>query len=227
MCGRFAFYSPQEAITRLFGVSDPPPVEPRFNIAPTQLIAVVRAGETARSLSMLYWGLVPHWARDRAIGARMINARSETLREKPSFRTAYRRRRCLVLANGYYEWQRLGSVRQPWYIGLGTGEPFAMAGLWEHWQNPVDQTVLESCTIITTAPAASIAHIHNRMPVIVPADAYEPWLDPANERVADLDTLLVACDPAALRAWPVSREVNNARNQGASLIEPWTSAAEH
>jgi putative SOS response-associated peptidase YedK len=219
MCGRFAFYSPHEAVVRLFGLADAPHVEARYNIAPTQYITTVRANGSRRIPGMLYWGLVPGWAKDKAIGARMINARGETLREKPAFRVAYRRRRCLVLADGYYEWQRTDGPKQPYFIGLDIGDPFAMAGLWESWRNPADDTVLESCAIITTEPAASIAQIHNRMPVILPPATYDEWLDPGNEVVEDLDRLLVPCDPAALRAYPVSRRVNNARNQGADLIE--------
>src|SRR5262245_49972187 len=135
MCGRFAFYSAHEAIARLFGIADAPEVEPHWNIAPTQFVPVVRerAG-SARRLALLYWGLVPYWAEDKAIGARMINARAETLRDKTAFREAYRKRRCLVLADGYYEWQRSGAVRQPWFIHRSSGEPFGMAGLWESWR---------------------------------------------------------------------------------------------
>jgi putative SOS response-associated peptidase YedK len=130
MCGRFAFYSPHEAVTRLFGVVGAPPIEPRYNIAPTQFIATVREAGGPRELAMLSWGLVPSWAKDKSIGARMINARSETLTEKPSFRNAYRRRRCLILADGYYEWQRSGPVKQPYFIAFEDGEAFGMGGLW-------------------------------------------------------------------------------------------------
>jgi putative SOS response-associated peptidase YedK len=224
MCGRFAFYSSHEAVRRLFGVADAPPIEPRYNIAPTQFVAAVRADDTGRRLAMLYWGLVPHWAKDKRTGARMINARSETLKEKPSFRNAYRRRRCLVLADGYYEWQRRNEGKQPFFISAANGEPFGMAGLWETWQGPDETSPLESCTIITTVPADSIAHIHDRMPVIVPADAYGTWLDPANDDLTDLDRLLVPCAPDRLRAYPVSRGVNNARNQGPQLIDALQTA---
>ena len=222
MCGRFAFYSPHESVTRLFGVGDAPGVEPRWNIAPTQYIAAVRAGpgSAARRLSLLYWGLVPSWAKDKAIGARMINARGETLQEKPSFRSAYRRRRCLVIADGWYEWQRSGPVKQPYYITLAGGEPFGMAGLWESWRDPASSEPLESCTIVTTQPAASIAHVHDRMPVVLPQAAHGEWLDPDNGAVERLDRLLVPYDSSALRARPVSRRVNNARNDDAGLIEP-------
>jgi putative SOS response-associated peptidase YedK len=221
MCGRFAFYSPHEAVTRLFGVADAIDVEPRWNIAPTQSIAAVRAGDDGRrELAMLHWGLVPSWAKERSIGARMINARGETLREKPSFRNAYRRRRCLILADGYYEWQRSGSVKQPFFIYFTDREPFGMAGLWESWKDPVSGEPLESCCIVTTSPAASVAYVHDRMPVIVPAGAHAEWLDAANANVERLDRLLVPWAAAGLVARPVDRRVNDARNQGADLVEP-------
>jgi putative SOS response-associated peptidase YedK len=221
MCGRFAFYSPHEAVVRLFGVGpDTPEVEPRWNIAPTQFVPAVRADEAGRrSLSMLYWGLVPGWAKEKAIGARMINARAETLAEKPSFRSAFKRRRCLVLADGYYEWQRSGAVKQPYYIRLASGEPFAMAGLWERWRDPESGSPLESCTIVTTTPAAAIAHLHDRMPVILAPESYGIWLAPDREQSVEIDRLL---GPSGLdlAAGPVGRQVNNARNDGPDLVEP-------
>jgi putative SOS response-associated peptidase YedK len=218
MCGRFAFYSPHEAVTRLFGVADAPEIEPRYNIAPTRFVATIREAGGPRQVAMLYWGLVPSWAKDKAIGARMINARAETLGEKPSFRSAYRRRRCLVLADGYYEWQRSGAVKQPYFISLGSGEPFGMAGLWEHWRDPLTGEELESCCIVTTSPVASVAHVHDRMPVIVPPGDHAQWLDPGNAATARLERLLAPCDPG-LMAVPVSRRVNDARNQGPELVE--------
>jgi putative SOS response-associated peptidase YedK len=219
MCGRFAFYSPHEAVIRLFGVAAAPEIEPRWNIAPTQFIATVREAGGPREVAMLYWGLVPSWAKEKSIGARMINARSETLGEKPSFRNAFRRRRCLILADGYYEWQRSGAVKQPYFIGFGDGQPFGMAGLWERWRDPASGEPLESCCIVTTAPAASVAHVHDRMPVIVPPGAYAEWLDPKNEATDRLARLFEPCGRPGLQARPVSRRVNDARNQGAELIE--------
>ena len=217
MCGRFAFYSPHEAVTRLFGVVGAPDVEPRYNIAPTQFIATVRADAGGRrELAMLYWGLVPSWAREKAIGARMINARSETLAEKPSFRAAYRRRRCLVLADGWYEWQRSGAVKQPYYIGFASGEPFGMAGLWESWRDPASGEPLESCCIVTAPAAPELAFVHDRMPVIIPAAEHAAWLDAAGRP----DALLVPWSRGGLAARPVSRRVNDARNEGANLVAP-------
>jgi putative SOS response-associated peptidase YedK len=229
MCGRFAFYSPHEAVVRLFAVAgDAPEVEPRYNIAPTTFIPAVRelpAGAPARRLALLYWGLVPSWATDKAIGARMINARGETLREKPSFRAAYQRRRCLVLADGYYEWQRSAATKQPYFIRLESREPFAIAGLWEAWRDPAGGEPLESCTLVTTSPAPSIAHIHDRMPVILSPVDYAEWLDPGNTDVARLDRLLAPHTAAPLVAQAVSRLVNNTRNQGPRLIEAYIDEA--
>jgi len=219
MCGRFAFYSPHEAVTRLFGVAAAPEIEPRYNIAPTQFIATVRETDGPRDVALLYWGLVPSWAKEKAIGARMINARAETLTEKPSFRSAFRRRRCLVLADGYYEWQRSGTVKQPYFIAFDGGAPFGMAGLWERWRDPLSGEPLESCCIVTTSPAPAVAHVHDRMPVIVPRDAYAEWLDPRNEATDRLARLLGPTADPGLQARPVSRRVNDARNQGADLIE--------
>lgn len=226
MCGRFAFYSPHEAVTRLFGVAEAPEVEPRYNIAPTQYVAVVRtdASDALRRVGMLYWGLVPSWAKDKSIGARMINARGETLREKPSFRSAYRRRRCLVLADGYYEWQRSAGAKQPYFISFADGKPFGMAGLWETWRDPASGDALESCCIVTTAPAPAVAHVHDRMPVIVGRADYDEWLDPRNEAVERLDRLLVPCAIEGLGARAVDRRVNDARNQGADLLSQPGSA---
>jgi putative SOS response-associated peptidase YedK len=223
MCGRFAFYSPHEAVVRLFGVADfAPDIVPRYNIAPTTHVPTVRElpDDPARRLALLYWGLVPSWAKERSIGARLNNARSETLREKPSFRNAYKRRRCLVLADGYYEWQRSASAKQPYYIQLDSLDPMAIAGLWETWRDPANDSLLESCTLITTSPVASIAHIHDRMPVILPPASYAEWLDPANTDVDRLDRLLAPNAAVALTARPVGKQVNNARNEGPSLIEP-------
>jgi len=220
MCGRFAFYSPHEAIVRLFGVATASEIEPRWNIAPTRFIATVREVGGPREVAMLYWGLVPSWAKEKAIGARMINARSETLAEKPSFRNAFRRRRCLVLADGYYEWQRTGATKQPYFIAFDDGQPFGMAGLWERWRDPASGEPLESCCVVTTAPASAIAHVHDRMPAIVPPEGYAEWLDPTNEATDRLARLLQPCQRADLRARPVSSRVNDARHQGADLVEP-------
>lgn len=223
MCGRFAFYSPHEAVVRLFGLPDDSPgIESRYNIAPTTYIPAVREDVAAtRRLAMLYWGLVPVWAKEKSIGSRMINARAETLREKPAFRAAYRKRRALVVADGYYEWMKLGARdKQPYFIQPASGGPFAFAALWEHWRDPATGEPLQSCTLITTNAPRPIAHIHDRMPVIIPNAAYAEWLDPRNEDLDRLDRLLVAESAGDLVARLVGRAVSNARNEGAGLIEP-------
>jgi putative SOS response-associated peptidase YedK len=222
MCGRFAFFSAHEAMLRLFALpADTPRVEPRWNIAPTQYVPVVRVEHDGlRRLAMLYWGLVPHWAKEKSIGARMINARADTLAEKPSFRTAFRRRRCLVLASGYYEWQALPSGKQPWFIRRRDGAPFAMAGLWESWIERAGEPALESCTIVTTDAGGRLAELHHRVPAILQPADYPRWLDPKHADTADLAPLLVGPQDGELEPVPVSRRVNNARNEGPELVEP-------
>jgi len=169
MCGRFAFYSPSEAAAALFGVSGSLPVEPRYNIAPTQYIAAVRDGEDKeRELVMLRWGLVPSWAKDPSIGNRMINARAETVAEKPSFRAAYRRRRCVVLADGFYEWRRAGDTKTPYFISLASGKPFALAGLWENWHDKESDESIQTTTLITTEANDFMRPLHHRMPMPSP-----------------------------------------------------------
>jgi len=216
VCGRFAFYSPSEAAAALFGVSGSIPVEPRYNIAPTQTIAAVRNGEdNERELVMLRWGLVPSWAKDPSIGNRMINARAETVAERPSFRAAYRRRRCIVLANGFYEWRREGDIKTPYFISLASGKPFALGGLWESWHNRESDDTIQTTALITTAANDFMRPLHHRMPMILETDAANDWLGGDN---AMLETATEKNPP--LRAWPVDRRVNNARNQGEELIEP-------
>ena len=196
-------------------------LEPRYNIAPTQDVAAIRAGEEgARSFVMLHWGLVPKWAKERAIGNRMINARSETLAEKPSFRDAFRKRRCLVLADGWYEWQVAPGGKQPWFVRMKDARPFAFAGLWERWKDPANGAQLESCTIVTTDAAPSIKKIHERMPVVLAEADWDRWLDTAFSDTDMLSELLRPFDPKLLEAWQVSREVNAPKNQGPELIAP-------
>jgi putative SOS response-associated peptidase YedK len=223
MCGRFAFYSPHEAVVRLFGLPDDTlAVEPRYNIAPTTGIPAIREDIAAtRRLSLLYWGLVPAWAKEKSIGARMINARAETLREKPAFRSAYRNRRALVVADGYYEWMKTGARdKQPYFIRPASGSPFALAALWETWRDPATGDPLESCALITTNAPRRIAHIHDRMPLIIPPAAYDEWLDPRNHDLDHLDRLLNPEGAGEMLAHPVSRTVSNARNEGSALIAP-------
>lgn len=216
MCGRFAFYSPSEATAALFGVDGALAVEPRYNIAPTQYVAAVRDDEQQRrEMVMLRWGLVPFWAKDPSIGNRLINARAETVAEKPSYRAAFRHRRCIVLADGFYEWRRSGDEKTPHMISLASGEPFALAGLWENWTNKESGESLQSMTLITTEANDFMQPIHHRMPLILQPDTANEWLAGSNTYMQGAATLT-----PPLQAWPLDRRVNNARNEGAELIEP-------
>ena len=215
MCGRFAFYSPAEATARLFGASGSLDIKPRYNIAPTQEIAAIRPQDDSRELVALRWGLVPFWAKDPSIGNRMINARAETVAEKPAFRAAYRRRRCLVPADGFYEWKKERQGKTPWLISREDGEPFAFAGLWERWTSKETGEDIESATLITTAANDFMADLHDRMPVILVPDTADRWLAGGDDA---LDYAIGHTPP--LKAWPVDRRVNNARTEGEDLIRP-------
>lgn len=216
MCGRFAFYSPAEAAAELFGVEVAIEHEPRYNIAPTQDVLAIRKNvEDRRELVTLRWGLVPFWAKDPSIGNRMINARAETVAEKPAYRAAYRRRRCLVLADGFYEWRREGDRKTPYFITLESDKPFALAGLWEHWEDRDSGEALETATLITTAANDFMAKVHHRMPMVLQPSRAGDWLG------GDYDMTARATDECPkLKAWPVDRRVNNARNEGEDLVRP-------
>jgi putative SOS response-associated peptidase YedK len=220
MCGRYALYTPVEAMVRLFGLVEAQAQPPRYNIAPTQIVSVVRADDQgARRAEGLRWGLVPFWAKELAIGNRMINARGETVAEKPAFRQAWRRRRCLIPADGFYEWQKLPDGKQPWFISSDGPEPLAFAGLWERWDDRGRAEPVETCTIITTTANLTLRPLHERMPVILAPGAWDRWLDPGagNEELASL--LRPAADEL-LSARPVSRRVNSPGNDGPELVEP-------
>jgi putative SOS response-associated peptidase YedK len=195
------------------------PVEPRYNIAPTQDVAVV-LNETPDRLSLLQWGLIPSWAKDPAIGGQMINARAETIAEKPAFRTPFKKRRCLVLADGFYEWHKEadGKTKTPMYVRLKTGEPFAMAGLWDVWKTP-DGASRRTCTIVTTEPNTMLAPVHNRMPVILPRDTEMDWLDNSLEPLA-LMSMLKPYAADLMQMYPVSRRVNAPANDEPALVQP-------
>jgi len=203
MCGRYALHASPEVVALMFGLSEVPAYQPRFNIAPTADVLIIGRNEAA----MVRWGLVPRWAKDPAIGARMNNARAETVAEKPSFRDAYRKRRCLIPASGFYEWKPESGGKQPYYIYPAKGELFAFAGLWEQWHE------LRTCAVITTEANAKMSAIHERMPVIVPRSEYANWLAGAGD-------LLHPCPDSAIDICRVSRAVNNARNEGPALVEP-------
>ncbi len=220
MCGRFSLAAKTQQLAEAFaGVEFPAGVSPRYNIAPTQPVAVI-ANTGQNKLDFFLWGLIPSWAKDPAIGQQMINARAETLAEKPSFKAAYRRRRCLILADGFYEWRKEadGKTKTPLHIGLESGQPFALAGLWERWASPMGDEIL-SCTIITTSPNELMAAIHNRMPVILPPEAYALWLDPAERAATELAPLLRPFPAELMHAYPVSKLVNNPRNDSPACIE--------
>lgn len=220
MCGRFTLTAKPTTLATLFDLDDVPEIAPRFNIAPTQPVAAVRLAPRAqkREFTYLTWGLIPSWAKDIRMGSRLINARAETVAEKPSYRAAFKRRRCLIPADGFYEWQKLEDRKQPYYIAMRDRNPFAIAGLWEHWEGG-DGSVIQSCTLLTTEPNELVAPLHNRMPVILhPAD-YEEWLHPGADP-GQLMHLLRPYPAAEMVAYPVSAFVNSPANDGPDCIQP-------
>jgi putative SOS response-associated peptidase YedK len=221
MCGRFTLTKPVPVLAEFFLFPDSAaPQEPRYNIAPTQAVAVVRApaGSHHRELAFLRWGLIPSWATDPAIGNRLINARAETVAEKPAFRSAFRQRRCLVLADGFYEWQRQGNKKQPYYFRMRDGQPFAFAGLWERWED--QGKPVETCTLLTTEANDVLRPVHERMPVILEPDTHDRWLDPAVQKAELLKPLLHPYRSEAMIGYPVSALVNNPRNESPKCVEP-------
>ena len=235
MCGRFVSSSSAEDISRYFGVAEVSEQalehSPNYNTAPTTDVFVVYSDGSTRRLDTFHWGLVPRWAKDIKIGNRLINARAETVAEKPSFRAAFKKRRCILPADGFYEWNRPEGAKrkQPWYIQRPDGEPFAFAGLWEEWRGTLpgsgtdggagddaEQVTIRSSTIITGEANEKMAELHDRMPVILPASAWEEWLDPATDP-SRLTKLLVPAPKELITFHPVSTEVNNVRNKGEHL----------
>lgn len=218
MCGRFSIFADPERLAERFNATAPAEgLVPRYNAAPTQDLPVL-LNQGDRVIQLLRWGLVPFWAKDPSIGNRMINARSETLAEKPSYRTALRKRRCLVLADGFYEWQKVPGGKVPMRVALKSGEPFAFAGLWETWDAP-DGDLLRTFTIITTSPNDLVAPIHNRMPVILLPEYEAVWMDNAAHQEAWLD-LLRPYPADLLTAYPVSTRVNSPSNDDPSIVQP-------
>jgi putative SOS response-associated peptidase YedK len=221
MCGRFTLTATPQQLQEAFpGLQTPPEMPARYNIAPTQPVAVI-TNHLPDKLDFFTWGLIPSWAKDPSIGSRLINARAETLAEKPAFRAAFRRRRCLIPASGFYEWrQELGSkTKTPLYISLPNGAPLAFAGLWENWNAPDGSQIL-SCTIITTPPNDLMRSIHNRMPAILAPEDYAAWLDPDVSDPSALQGLLQPFKAAPLQAHPVSRLVNSPANDLPASIAP-------
>lgn len=224
MCGRYMMTSPVDAMQQLFRFEERPNLPPRFNVAPTQDVPIVRLRKSGegRELALVRWGLIPYWAKDPAIGNKLINARAESVATKPAFREAFRRRRCLVPANGFYEWEKRGRTRQPWLIRRKDGELLAFAGLWEVWRNDKGERI-HSCTIVTGEPNAVAGRFHDRMPVILDPDDYERWLRAEPE---DALRLLGPCPDAWLEAYPVSPRVNSPANDDPELIEPLAAQQE-
>ncbi|HEY9851452.1 MAG TPA: SOS response-associated peptidase [Leptolyngbyaceae cyanobacterium] len=220
MCGRFTLIQIEKLLTDIFQVSSVPSLSPRYNIAPTQSIAtILQNSETEeRECKMMKWGLIPSWSKDTKIGAKMINARAETLAEKPAFRSAFKRRRCLIVADGFYEWKTQDGKKQPFYFRLADGKPFGFAGLWERWEKE-DSEAIESCTIITISANELMQPIHDRMPVILDERDYDRWLDPKVQKPESLQSLLQPYRSQEMTCYPVSTKVNNARTDSPECLK--------
>lgn len=207
-------------LAEVFGVLRLDDVRARYNVAPSQAIPVVRQNGSVRQFALLRWGLIPRWATDPKMGVRTINARAETVATKPMFRDAFRRRRCVIPADGFFEWKKDGSKKKrPFYITRADGHPFGFAGLWERWERPGVQAI-ESCTVITTDANDLLQDLHDRMPVILPEDAYDRWLDPTQDDQAELSAMLVPFPPNELALYEVSPLVNSPRNDSPECVAP-------
>ena len=213
MCGRYRLSRRKQLIADYFDTVDEIDWEPRYNIAPTQNVGIIRQDREApvRKFSLVRWGLIPYWAKDPSIGQKMINARSETVLDKPAFREAFHDRRCLVPADGFYEWARAGSSKQPMHIGMQDDSLFAFAGIWDRWKGASGDLV-ETCSILTTTPNSLLADVHDRMPVILEPENYELWLDPGFKDLNTLTAMLKPFDPAQMKWYPVSTLVNSSAN---------------
>jgi len=226
VCGRFTQERPASELAEIFG-AEPLVDDPggHFNVAPTDEALVVVQREDRRAVTAYRWGLIPHWATDAKVGSRMFNARAETLTVSPAFREAFGRRRCLVPVDSFYEWKREGTIRQPYRISQADGRPLALAGLWTGWHDPSTETVRRTFTIVTTTPNEVLSDLHDRMPVVVPEDAWARWLAPGPGDAGELIGLLAPNDVVRLRIYPVSRLVNDVRQDGPALIEPLAATA--
>lgn len=216
MCGRFTLTRPAREVADHFGLADAPPLSPRYNVAPTQQVFAVRGGPAGAAGVMLRWGLLPPWAKDLRDGVRMLNARAETVADKPAFRAAFRRRRCLIAADGCYEWESVGGKKRPVHFRLRDGGVFALAGLWEAWQGPAGP--VESCAVLTTRANELVAAVHDRMPVIVARERYAAWLA-AETPAEELAPLLGPWPAEGMLAVAVGAYVNNARHEGPQCLE--------
>jgi putative SOS response-associated peptidase YedK len=222
MCGRFALKTPPRSIQEHFNLPEAVNLAPRYNIAPSQTVAVIRhlPEKSFRQLDLLHWGLIPGWAKDMNIGYKMINARGETLGQKPSFRPAFKKKRCLIVADGFFEWKQSGKGKQPIYVQLANGAVFGFAGLWESWKKPSGDTV-ESCTIITTSPNELLQEVHERMPVILNPEKYTTWLQNSTPEHY-LQQLLVPYPAIEMEFYRVSSLMNSPKNDLPSCIRPIT-----
>jgi putative SOS response-associated peptidase YedK len=218
MCGRYTLVANSEALAECFGVDPPFPISPRYNVAPTQNVPALLASWEGKEWAMLRWGLIPSWASDRSIGVRLLNARAETASSMPSFRAAFKSRRCLVPADGFFEWAKVGGRKQPFYFTLRAGGPFAFAGLWEEWHGEGEP--LRSCTILTTEANEVVRPVHARMPVILNPCDYTRWLSPAAKPPEELLSLLRPLAGEELVSRPVNPWVNDARHEGPRCVEP-------
>src|ERR1041384_4676121 len=224
MCGRYAITTAPEAIRQLFGYLEQPSFPPRYNVAPTQPVPIVRMAEGKRQLALVRWGLIPAWVKDPRSFSLVINARGESVLDKPAFRNAMKYRRCLFPADGFYEWKRAGERKQPYFVRLKSGQPMAFAGLWESWMGPNGEE-METAAIVTTTASRSIAHIHDRMPVIVAPDAFDFWLNPNVD--GEMATAVIQPAPdATLEAYEVSSAVNRTANDAPMLLQPLTEPEE-
>jgi len=220
MCGRFVLAATGGELAAVYALAAIPELAPHYNIAPSQQVAVVRAASSGeRELAMLRWGLIPPWAKDASIGSRLINARSETILEKPSFKGAFRARRCILPASGFYEWQRRGRERIPRYFRLRDGAPMSLAGVWERWRSPEGET-LESCTILTTAANDLVRPLHERMPVLLDEASFGRWLHDPPAEAESLLELLTPYSAERMEAWVVSRDVNRTGYDHPECIRP-------
>lgn len=226
MCGRFVSKTTPQQLADYFSVDELAAGEPdqSYNVAPTNSVMALAERADTRTLETYHWGLIPSWAKDRKIGSRMINARSETVAGKPAYRRAFARRRCIIPADGFYEWRALPGekTKQPYFIRFRDGSPLAFAGLWELWDDPDDPdgSPLKSCTIITGPPNELVAKIHDRMPVVLPRERWDEWLDPGNDDTEALGQLLVAAPAEMFEAYPVSTRVNKPQHKGPENVEP-------
>ena len=224
MCGRYVITSMPEAIRALFGYAEQPNFPPRYNVAPTQPIPIVRVADGKRQFALVRWGLVPSWVKDPKTFSLLINARGESVIDKPAFRAAMRRRRCLIPADGFYEWRQVGERKRPYFVRLKSGGPFAFAGLWETWSGPNGEE-MDTAAIVTTNANRTLSAIHARMPVIVPPQAFELWLDCANVEATTAAALLAPARDDLIEAYEVSPAVNRVVNDSAALIAPVAASA--